>query len=192
MHRCTALNKLGRLIEITLCLLKPPALFLLYVSTLVAISEAQSPTKKSLEDLIAIAHFHVISFATWESIAELNTIKVCIDETHPFNSSLESTLSGLTTKNRSVEVEPHNLNTDILLSCHVAVLTGDQKKNKAVIERLAKSPVLTMASEEDITEYGGMVYIRSSKTPKFNLAKLKEANIRIDSTLLAISEIVNK
>lgn len=149
-----------------------------------------SQSGKKLEDFIAAAHYHVISFSNWEKDSEsTGPITVCIDKTHSIFDNIMKTFSGGKIRSRELAVKIIQEVEGIDSVCQVIILGGNSDFNKTIIGRIGDLPILTMSSEEDITSIGGPVYI-TNKTPKIHLGRLRKINVRIDSRLLAISEII--
>lgn len=149
-----------------------------------------SHSGKKLEEFIAAAHYHVISFSSWENEGETaGQITVCLDKTHSIFDNIVKTFSGRKIRSRELSVSIIQETEDISSVCQVIILGGNGDFNKSVIERIGDLPILTLSSEEDITSIGGTVYI-TNKTPKIHLGRLRKVNVRIDAQLLAISEII--
>lgn len=148
---------------------------------------AQGPSESKLEELLAAAHFYVISYTAWPSKEEL---RICVPPNHRLKDSLNNTFSNRVTAQRRMTVVDLSTVSDVGKSCEVAILTGDLSEDKELVERIGSSPVLTVSSEIDVTDFGGMIYLPKGKPPRILLKQVNKSGLRIDSALLAISEIV--
>lgn len=152
------------------------------------INTAHSQVKGDLEDFLIASHFYIISYTNWES--ELDNINVCIDKSHNYHEKMFKLLYNKKTNGKELvlkELNENNFNS----SCSVIILGSDKEKNKSITRAVENLQILTISSEEDITKFGGDVFLVSGKPPKININNLKNKSLRIDSNLLNISEVIN-
>lgn len=150
---------------------------------------AQSSTRAQFDNLLVAAHFYVISYAVWPPSGELH---ICIADTNRLKDALKATLNNRKTSGHQlIAVDlAQNEEIKIIETCN-AVILGDQPEwNKTIIDHFRGRPILTLSSETDITTQGGMVFLPQGKPPRILLRQVKDSGLKIDATLLAISEII--
>lgn len=147
---------------------------------------AQGASAEKLEDLLAAAHFYVVSYTAWPNREDL---KICVPENHRLKESLTSVFSNRVTAQRRLLVSPLSENPEYEKTCDAIILSGDDD-DKKILKRVGDRPILTLSSESDVTNEGGMIYLPKGKPPRILLKKVTQSGLRIDSALLAISEIV--
>lgn len=138
------------------------------------------------------AHYYVISYTRWKDPDVDKTIQVCIADSSTLRDALSKDLMGRVVKGRSIMVSLLSAVNAPEQSCNVIVLDKDPLTNRKLIEKVAAYQILTVSSEDDITKYGGIVFIVDGRTPKINLANLRRTKVQIDSSLLYISDIVEE
>ena len=162
------------------------------LSPVVNITLAQpSVSPKSLEERLAKSYYYLASFAKWPEDRVKNGISFCVERKHFLYSAFSKFLPTRRLANKQIELHVIDFkNKSELNVCDIIALRGDGGANRRVVQYISNKPVLTVGSESDITNHGGIAYIPLDgeiRAPKINLDNLRNSSIHIDSALLDFS-----
>lgn len=166
LHRCVA-------VAILLTSAAPPVL-------------AQSTGSSKLDELLAAAHFYVVSYTVWP---KNNEIRVCLSGKSRLQGLLTSVFSSRSSSQRRYLPVVLSAMSKPETECDAVILSNDSEENDQLINRLSAYPILTLSSEVDVTPQGGMVYLPQGKPPRILLERVKKSGLKVESSLLEISDI---
>ena len=147
---------------------------------------AQGSTAK-LKELLSVAHYYVISYTVWPKNDE---IRLCISNQNRLKETITSVFENRSSANRKFIVRELSSIEKPETECDAVILSDDTVESSKLLARLESHPVLTLSSEIDFTGKGGMVYLPQGKPPRILLSRVTKAGLKIESSLLEISEIV--
>lgn len=153
---------------------------------------AQNQRSESLEGILSKGYYYLLSYTRWPNIDALGEIRVCINPRHDLHQELAGFLQQRKIGERRVVVQPlYQADEETLKRCNVVILESERPLNTKIIQITTGAPILTVSSDDDITEYGGIAFItRASelKPPKFNLLAIKASKLQVGAALLDYSE----
>ena len=159
----------------------------LLITVIIFPSVSVAGEQQNLEyKLKALYIVRLAAFITWPENSENQTFKICIDSSDQIASQLRQ-MSVSKIKGRKLEII--DLPVDASISqCSVLYLLHGQVK-----PLLVHMPVLTVSSQENFAEQGGMIefYIDRNKVRmKANLHAVNKAGIKLSSKLIRLLSIV--
>ena len=105
----------------------------------------------------------------------------------PFGTALELAVKGETVKGRKLLLKQFS-SEDSLTSCHILFISRSERERiPALLEKLGKAPVLTVADSEGFTTRGGMInFVLQEKNIRFDIdpGAAERAGLKISSRLL--------
>lgn len=148
---------------------------------------AQGSNPAKLNELVAAAHYYVVSFTSWPKPGE---VKICILGEGPLNQTLISVFTNRSSSDRRYLVETIDGQADIIARCDALIIWEESANIDSTLRQIEGRPILTISSGVDLVLKGGMVFLPQGKPPKVHLERVTRSGLKIDAALLEISEIV--
>lgn len=143
-------------------------------------------------DLKAVFIGRFSKFITWPKKSREKFIITVID-TNPFDNKLDKLYKDKKIKNKPIEIRYVTSIDEIKESDILFITIKNPKEIKKVLEYARKNSILTVSDSDGFAQRGGIIQIdfvmRKVKLKINNIAS-KEANLKISSSLLNISEVV--
>ena len=135
--------------------------------------------------------FFLISYTEWPHTNYQTTLKICIATDDPYRSRIKNWLDNRNIRGRSTSVInlPPSSFEDI--DCQVVIFGNKSSLTKTIINRIKNKPILTIGITENITKYGGVVWMRRQArkglVPYIKLKSLRNTSLKIHPELLKLS-----
>ncbi len=148
-------------------------------------------------DLKAVFMGRFSSFITWPEKKKENFVITIIDN-NPFESRLDELYKNKELQKKSVEIRyltPNDNIEKIKDSDIVFITIKNPQKVKEVVDFATKNSILTVSDNDGFAERGGIIqidFVMQKVKLKINNTASKDANIKISSSLLNISEVIGE
>ena len=138
-------------------------------------------------------------FIDWPETSNSNNsssdyFKICILGRDDFGSAL-NLLSGRKVNESSIEIARFNNSQSVINNCQLVFISVSKAPFiKTIINKFNNSPLLTISDSKHFAEKGGMIQLVTKNKHigfKVNLKKVKASGLKISSTLLQLSTIVD-
>lgn len=154
----------------------------------------QRPTREYL--IKAAILFNLTKFATWPASAfssDQAPVRVCILGRNPFGRAAAS-LDGKKVGRRPLELTAIGDIATVNM-CHVLFISDSERDRiGAVLDSIARAPVLTVADFDTFSTAGGMVELARSEDRsrlEINVDAARRAGLKISSKLLRLADTVD-
>ena len=140
--------------------------------------------------------FNFAKFASWPDTAFNNPtapLRVCVLGEDPFGAALDS-LQGKRVRSRPIETA-RNVNLEEARQCHILfVSASEESRLPAIIQYVAKLPILTVADINRFANSGGIIALKevdNRSRIEVNLSAAERAGLKLSSKLLRLADTVN-
>ncbi len=142
--------------------------------------------------LLKLTHF--IDWPESSQNTSSGIFKICILGQNEFGSALKL-LNGKKVNELTVETEQFNNSQSIINNCQLVFISESKRPFlTSILNKFDRTPVLTISDSKQFAEKGGMIQLVTKNKHisfKINLKRAKASGLRISSTLLQLSTIVN-
>ena len=120
--------------------------------------------------------------------------KICVLGQNEFDSAL-TLLNGKKSNELTVETEQFNNSQSVINNCQLVFISESKRPFlTSILNKLNRAPVLTISDSKQFAEKGGMIQLVTKDKHisfKINLKKVEASGLKISSTLLQLSTIVD-
>lgn len=136
-------------------------------------------------------------FIDWPKSSQNNSagsFKICVLGQNEFGSAL-NLLNGKKVNELSVVTERFNNSQSIINNCQLVFISESKRPFlTSILNKFDRAPVLTISDSKQFAEKGGMIQLVTKNKHisfKINLKKAEASGLKISSTLLQLSTIVD-